>query len=82
MIIFALKISFNREENMQITDITYQKSLTGISMLKAANEQPQLAGELISKTVEGMHSQNAQTPVQPTDVSGITGTGKIINTTA
>jgi hypothetical protein len=67
---------------MQITYIPYQKSLTGLSVLKAANEQPQLAGELISKTVESMRSQNAQTPVQQTDVSGITGTGKIINTTA
>jgi hypothetical protein len=82
MIIFASKLYFNREENMQITDIPYQKSLTGISVLKTANEQPRLAGELISKTVEGMHSQTAQTPVQPTDISGITGTGKIINTTA
>jgi hypothetical protein len=65
---------------MQIAGIPYQKSLNSLSVLKTANEQPNLAGELISKTVEGMQSQNAPTPAQPIHVS--TGTGRIINTTA
>ena len=65
---------------MQTAGIPYQKPLNGLSLLKTANEQPKLAGELISRTVESMQSQNAPTPVQPIHVS--TGTGKIINTTA
>ncbi|WP_306549494.1 hypothetical protein [Desulfobulbus sp.] len=51
-----------------------------LSVLKSANEQPHLAGELISKTIEGlMQTQTVQTPVQPVAPSG---TGTIINTTA
>jgi hypothetical protein len=67
---------------MQTTGIPYQKPMSGISVLKTANEQPKLAGELISKTVESMRNQRAQTPAQPADISGITGKGTIINTTA
>ena len=65
---------------MQTTGIAYQNGLNSLSVLKTANEQPKLAGELIAKTVEGMQSQNAPTPVQPINFS--TGTGQIINTTA
>ena len=51
-----------------------------LSVLKSANEQPHLAGELISKTIEGlMQTQTVQTPVQPVAPRG---TGTIINTTA
>lgn len=51
-----------------------------ISVLKSANEQPHLAGELISKTIEGLvQAQTVQTPVQPVAPSG---TGTIVNTTA
>lgn len=67
---------------MQTTGIPNQKPMSGISVLKTANEQPKLAGELISKTVESMRNQRAQTPAQPADISSITGTGTIINTTA
>jgi hypothetical protein len=67
---------------MQTTDIANRSPMSGISVLKTANEQPKLAGELISKTVAGMRSQSAQAPAQPADISGITGTGTIINTTA
>ena len=68
---------------MEITGISNSQSLRGVSVLKTANEQSRLAGELISKSVENM-IQNQYTPAsaQPVDVSGITGTGKIINTTA
>ena len=65
---------------MQTAGIPYQKPLNSLSVLKTANEQPKLAGELISKTVESMQSQNAPTPIQPIHAS--TGMGKIINTTA
>jgi len=60
------------------------QSLSAFSILKTANEQPQLAGELISKSVEAMMQNQSvvQASVQPVDVSDITGTGKIINITA
>ncbi len=68
---------------METTGISGSKVFSGGSVLKTANEQPRLAGELISKTVEGMiQNQYAQASAQPVDVSAITGTGKIINTTA
>lgn len=54
-----------------------------LSVLKSANEQPHLAGELISKTIEGlMQTQTVQTPVQPVVPVAPSGTGTIINTTA
>jgi hypothetical protein len=65
---------------MQIAGTRNTPSSGSISILKSANEQPKLAGELISKTVEGMAQiQSAQTPAQPVDMSGITGTGTLIN---
>ena len=67
---------------MQIPSITNTAFSGSISILKLANEQPKLAGELISKTVEGIiQIQSAQTPAQRVDVSEISGTGKIINIT-
>jgi len=54
-----------------------------LSVLKSANEQPHLVGELISKTIEGlMQTQTVQTPVQPVAPVAPSGTGTIINTTA
>ena len=67
---------------MQTTSISNPKVLSSVSVLKAANEQPQLAGDLISKTVENMQSQSVQAAAQPIDVSGLIGTGNIINITA
>ena len=68
---------------MQITGVdNLQLSISG-SVLRSANEQPQLASELINKAVEGMRqTQNLQSPAQPVAVSGKTTTGTIINTTA
>jgi hypothetical protein len=68
---------------MQVTDINSSALPSGLSILKSANEQPKLAGELINRTVENMvQIQAAQSPAQRIDISEITGTGKIINTAA
>ncbi|MDK9707583.1 MAG: hypothetical protein OEL83_11095 [Desulforhopalus sp.] len=68
---------------MQITNMSNPAPSSGVSILKSANEQPKLAGELINRTVEDMvQIQAAQSPSQRIDISEITGTGKIINTTA
>jgi hypothetical protein len=53
------------------------------SILKSANEQPRLAGELISKTIEGlMQAQTAQTPVPSAAPIAAAGKGTIVNITA
>ena len=68
---------------MQITELGNSASSSGAFILKSANEQPKLAGELISRTVENMvQIQAAQSPAQRIDISEITGIGKVINTTA
>ena len=69
---------------MQITGIANLKELISGAVLRATNEQPQLAGDLISKTVAGLmqQSQTVQSPGQPVPVSGMPETGSIINTTA
>jgi hypothetical protein len=68
---------------MQIQETSNSALSAGHSILKSANQQPELAGDLIAKTVAGIsQTQTAQAPVQSTDMSKITGTGKIINTTA
>lgn len=65
---------------MQITDSSNSNVFMSGSVLRAANKQPQLAGELISKAVESMvNIQSVQLPAQP--VSGKPETGTIINTT-
>jgi len=56
---------------------------TNMSVLKSANEQPRLASELISKTIEGlMQAQAAQTSVQPVASVAASGTGTLVNTIA
>jgi hypothetical protein len=68
---------------MQIASASSVASMASLSVLKSANEQPTLAGELISKTIEGlMQAQLAQTPVQTVELSAVTGIGRIVNTTA
>lgn len=58
-------------------------SESNISILKSANEQSQLASELISRTVESMVQVTvAQSPTQHINISEITAVGKIINTIA
>jgi hypothetical protein len=66
--------------HMQIASVANAGSTASLSVLKSANEQPALAGELISKTVEGLiQAQAAQMPVQPVATLG---SGTIINTAA
>ncbi len=68
---------------MQITGSSPSNVSFGGSVLRAANEQPQLAGELISRAVESMaQTQNVQSPAQPVAASGKMATGTLINTTA
>ncbi len=69
--------------HMQITSVVNAGSIASVSVLKSANEQPILAGELISKSVEGLiQAQVAQVPVQPVNLAATFGSGTIINTTA
>jgi hypothetical protein len=66
---------------MQITSST--AATANMSILKSANEQPHLAGELISKTVEGlMRAQAMQTPVSSPAPLAASGKGTIVNITA
>lgn len=68
---------------MQISGTSATSSSVGLSILKSANRQPELAGDLIAKTLAGMaQMQTGQSSVQPVDISKITGTGKLINITA
>ncbi|MFT5729709.1 MAG: hypothetical protein ACI8PB_003880 [Desulforhopalus sp.] len=68
---------------MQIPGTSNSALSAALPILKSANQQPRLAGDLIAKTVAGMSQmQTAQTPAQSIDMSRSTGTGKIINITA
>lgn len=68
---------------MQITGTNSSAASASMSLLKSANEQPKLAGELISRTVDNMvQAQAVQSPAQRIDMSEISGTGKLINITA
>jgi hypothetical protein len=68
---------------MQIPGTSNSVLSSGLSILKSANQQPELAGDLIAKTVAGIsQTQTVQSSAQSVDMSKITGTGKIINITA
>ncbi len=68
---------------MQIPGTSNSSLSVGLPILKSANQQPKLAGDLIAKTVAGMSQmQTTQSPTQSIDMSKTTGTGKIINITA
>ncbi|MBU1565530.1 MAG: hypothetical protein KJ630_07865 [Proteobacteria bacterium] len=68
---------------MEITGTNNSAASASVSVLKSANEQAKLAGELISRTVESMMQiQAAQSPAQRTDIWEFSGAGKIINITA
>ena len=67
---------------MQVAGISISAASAGMSILKSANEQPKLAGELISKTVEAMGQiQAGQTPSQPVAAANTSTTRNIINIT-
>ncbi|MBV5344294.1 MAG: hypothetical protein JZU63_01500 [Rhodoferax sp.] len=68
---------------MQITGSSNPKVAFSGSVLRAANEQPQLAADLISKAIESMtQTQRVQLPAQPVTASGNIETGTIVNITA
>jgi hypothetical protein len=68
---------------MQIAGTGNSIISSNISILKSANEQSQLASDLISRTVESMVKVGvAQSTSQRINISEVTGSGTIINTTA
>ncbi len=67
---------------MDITGVSSPQVTAGIAIVKTANEQPELAAELIRQVHGKTPVQNAAEPNQPVDTSEVTGTGTIINTTA
>lgn len=68
--------------HMDIPSITPSQVTGGISILKRANQQPELAAELLRRTLEAGDLRAKQPQAQPVNVSELTGTGTIINTTA
>ncbi len=64
---------------MQTPSIANLRLIIGLYVLKSANEQPKLAGELIDKTEANLQKQGVQSPAKPVDVSGNTGSGRIID---
>lgn len=67
---------------MDVTSTATPQVTGGITILRAANQQPELAAELLRRSLEVTTPQETRTAQQPVDVSDITGTGTIINTTA
>lgn len=62
---------------MEISSSVLANQMSSLSILKSANQQPELAGELISKTIEGMSkpqllqtTPQPVTPLPPEPVSG------------
>ncbi len=67
---------------MQITSTASAQSGSQ-SVLKAANQQPHLAADLINRTIESlMQAQNMQTPAQPVAPPAGSVSGATINITA
>lgn len=69
---------------MRILPTSQATQLPSLSVLKSANQQPELAGELISKTIAGLLSpQSVQaTPQTVSPSPAQSGVGTIINTVA
>ena len=69
---------------MQISAASNPATMYSLSMIKTANEQPKLAGDLISKTIDGMQQvqQAVQSPAQPVAAPADSGKGTLINITA
>lgn len=70
---------------MQISTASNPAVMYSLSMIKTANEQPKLAGDLIKKAIAGMQQaqQTAQSPAQPVALPADTGNrGEQINITA
>ncbi len=69
---------------MEISSSILASRQTNVSILKSANHQPELAGELISKTIESLVDiQATQTVHQPATASPLQSIiGQLINTIA
>ena len=69
---------------MQISSASNPATMYSLAMIKTANQQPKLAGDLISRTIAGMQQaqQAAQAPAAPVTLPVATGRGTHINTTA
>ena len=69
---------------MRILPTSQATQLPSLSVLKSANQQPELAGELISKTIAGLLSvQSVQaTPQTASPSPAQSGVGTFINTVA
>lgn len=68
---------------MQISGSSSLATFNNVFLLKTANELPELAGQLISMTVEGIQaSKTLQLPIQGIDIPRSSEAGLLINTTA
>lgn len=69
---------------MQINAASNPATMYSLAMIKTANQQPKLAGDLISRTIAGMQQiqQTAQSPAEPIAMPADTGKGTLIQRTA
>jgi len=56
---------------MQTSQIYNYPSTSNIPVLKSANQQLRLAGQLITASVKSLQRQTTQSPAQPADGKGI-----------
>jgi hypothetical protein len=70
------------ESDMQTTGIAGLRFIQNLSLLRSANEQPKLAGELITKTIESLQKQTARTPASVSDIASSPAKGRIVDITA
>jgi len=80
----TILVSKAKGGTMNISSSSMASQSPNISILKAANQQPELAGDLISKTIAGLLSaQSAQTtPQSVLPTLAQSGIGSLINTVA
>jgi bifunctional ADP-heptose synthase (sugar kinase/adenylyltransferase) len=66
---------------MSISPLKDPSILFPLAILRAKNEQAELALELITKSMEGLTTtqQAAQTPAQATAVPGTAGAGQLVD---
>lgn len=68
---------------MQIATTANTASFAGMSIIRSANEQPKLAGDLIRQTVAAMaQAQVSQPQAQPVGALQQAGSGSIIDIVA
>lgn len=85
IIILRIVLALNSQGKvMNISSSSQAHQMPSMSILKSANQQPELAGELISKTIAGLLStQSVQIAPQTASPSPTqSGIGTMINTVA